>query len=163
VSPPATDATSIAAVARHFAAIERRLFEVLGGWVHEVPEPEVKIALRVASFRHAWHAELWDGLVGGGPAAVAVPLVEAVASAKSTAQRLTGAFAVVVPGLVAAYERQFDAASADVAAGGPAVRILSLALADDRAELAVGRRLLDALGSDDDFAARLRSLGGVEP
>lgn len=155
-------AVALGAAARHFAAVERRLFEIVGGWVPTVGEPEVKVALRLASFRHAWHAELWDGLVREGPPAPAVGVVEGLVGAASTAQRLTGMYAVVLPELIGAYERRLEVATADVAAGGAAVRVLTLALADDRAELAAGRQLLDGVGMDSAYAAHLGASGGVE-
>ncbi|MFP5318672.1 MAG: hypothetical protein ACLGI2_10310 [Acidimicrobiia bacterium] len=130
----------LAAKARHYGGIERRLFEVLGGWAPAVPEPEVKVALRVASFRHAWHAELWEGLVRAPVEAEAGDgaggLVESLAAVLSTGKRLEAYYGDVLPRLVGEYEALWHRAEDDVAAGGPLRRVLSLVLADDRAELA---------------------------
>ena len=38
--------------------IERRLFEVLGGWVSSEPVPEAQLLFDIYSQQHAWHAEL---------------------------------------------------------------------------------------------------------
>ncbi|HVL29081.1 MAG TPA: hypothetical protein VM263_10260 [Acidimicrobiales bacterium] len=130
------------ATARRYAAVERRLFEVVGAWVPDTPEPEVKLALRLASFRHAWHAELWEGLAGAAPLHPEEADVGPLLAAVTTAERLTAFYGVVLPGLVGGYERLLGEAADDVAAGGPLRRLLTLALADDRAELAEGRRLL---------------------
>ena len=43
----------------HYAWIEMRLFEALGGWVATVPELDVKTTLGRHCYHHAWHAELW--------------------------------------------------------------------------------------------------------
>jgi len=44
-----------------YAWVELRLFEIVGGWVPDVPEPEVKVRLAAQARHHAWHAELWLG------------------------------------------------------------------------------------------------------
>jgi hypothetical protein len=44
-----------------YAWVELRLFEIVGGWVPDVPEPEVKVRLAAQARHHAWHAELWFG------------------------------------------------------------------------------------------------------
>src|SRR5205814_1554073 len=44
----------------HYAWIEMRLFEALGGWVATVPELDVKMRLGTHCYHHAWHAELWN-------------------------------------------------------------------------------------------------------
>mgnify|MGYP003403007899 CR=1 FL=1 len=51
----------------HHAWIEMRLFETVGAWVASVSEPEVKALLAAQSHHHAWHAELWHGLLPGLP------------------------------------------------------------------------------------------------
>ncbi len=40
----------------HIVWVERRLFELLGGWVTSTPEPAVKLALARRSRHHAAHA-----------------------------------------------------------------------------------------------------------
>jgi hypothetical protein len=39
--------------------MERRLFEILGGWVVSEPVPEARLMFDVYSQQHGWHAELW--------------------------------------------------------------------------------------------------------
>ncbi len=160
------------ALALHFAGLERRLFEVLGGWVPSVPEPEVKVALRVASFGHAATARMWESITPASAApaaAVAVPPVLAsLAEAEGTGDRLAGAYRLVVPALVTAYGRRLPAATADVAAGGPLARVLGAALAGHAAAVLEGERLLASVSppSPGFVAALTGSLAappGVEP
>jgi hypothetical protein len=146
-----TSLEQLAAACRSFAGLERRLFEVLGGWVPTVPEPEAKVLLRSHSFQHAWHAELWDGLAPrtgaaagvGAPAAELVSVLEGVAGTESTADRLGGVYRVVLPRLVGAYRAVRDGAAP--ASDGPLVRVLGLILADEEHAAAAGQVLLDAV------------------
>jgi len=74
------------------ADVERRLFEVLGAWAPQIPEPEVKLFLRVESFRHARHARHAEGAGDGDGdyTAVARSLEELAAGTADTASRLEG-------------------------------------------------------------------------
>ena len=84
------------------ADVERRLFEVLGAWAPEAPEPEVKVFFRVESFRHARHAE--ESTAGAGDidlAPVAALLRSVVEGAEDTVSRLTGIYRFVLPVLLA--------------------------------------------------------------
>jgi len=47
-------------VCERMTAVNRRLFEVLGAWVADEPDPQTQRALATATHRHAWHAELWS-------------------------------------------------------------------------------------------------------
>lgn len=135
------------ATARRYAAVERRLFEVVGSWVPATPDAETKLVLRKASFRHGWHSGLWEGLLPvGSPAAPEGSDALALPAGATTTERLEALYGVVLPALVADYERLLIEAERDVAAGGPLRRVLRLALADDRAELAVGKALLGRMG-----------------
>lgn len=134
--------------ARHFCALERRLFETLGGWVPSVAEAEVKLLLRVHSFRHAWHAELWAGLLPVGEdeasATLARPissLLDGLAQVAGTAQRLTAAYRVVLPRLTETYTAVRDGLSEP--SGGPAARVLRLVLEDDLEACRAGTVLLE--------------------
>ena len=51
----------LVAVCERFAARNRLLFERLGGWVADEADPALQRWFAVATHRHAWHAELWDG------------------------------------------------------------------------------------------------------
>src|SRR5262245_27533430 len=143
------NAVSLRATASHFAWLERRLFEVLGGWVPSVPEPEVKVLLRAQSFEHAWHADLWEDLTLGAtarPSAAPDGLAEvldAVAAAPATRDRLAGVYRVVLPRLVDVYGALSDAAVP--ASDRPLVRALGLMLADDVPAITDAERLIGAL------------------
>ena len=143
--------------ARHFCALERSLFGLLGGWVSSVAEPEVKILLRAHSFQHAWHAELWAGLLPVGEdesSAVLRPAVEGVletvAGPVTTAERLSAAYGALLPQLEATYSLIREGLGE--AAGGPERRVLDLILADERVACRAGQVLLEALpgGPEDD-------------
>ena len=134
--------------------VELRLFEVLGGWVTSVPEPEVKHLLAVHGPHHAWHAELWhdrrprlahlpaDELVAPATPEVA-ELLDAVAAAEGTVERLVGAYRVVLPALVAAYSAHLDRCREPT--DGPIARSLRFALADEVEHWRQGEVLLQRL------------------
>jgi hypothetical protein len=46
----------------HATWVEQRLFEVVGSWVPETPDPVVKLALARASRHHGAHAEVLEAL-----------------------------------------------------------------------------------------------------
>lgn len=156
--PPAGDGTVAfdafeAAAARHarYRAVERRLFEVVGGWVPVVEDPATKLCLRALSFRHAWRAELWEDLLpvasagetDAGPVAAEPPgagepavagLLGAVAAIEDGPPRVGALAGSVLPLLARTYEE--EPAHLTVAAGGPARRVVGLAaasVAEDRA------------------------------
>ena len=166
------NALGLRVAAGHFAWTERRLFEVLGGWVPSVPEAEVKVFLRSQSFEHAWHAQLWHDLEprsgpvvgaaadGGGLAGV----LDAVAEPADTLARLVGVYRVVLARLVDAYGALSDAAVP--ACDGPLVRALGLMLADQVPALEDAERLIATLGGDaaahqGRIEALLGKVGGV--
>ncbi len=149
-----TALAALAAAARGYGGLERRLFEVLGGWVPSVPEPAVKLLLRTHSFQHAWHAQLWDqlaprtGPVGGGaegPGDELVTVLNAVAESESTVERLVGAYQVVLPRLAHAYG-DLEAACT-VVSDGPLVRALGLMLADDGPAVAAGQSWVEQIAA----------------
>jgi hypothetical protein len=126
------------------AELERRLFELLGGWAPEVPEPEAKLLFRVHSFRHAAHAERlaevgFDG--SAGLEAVAALVEEVVEEADDTQSRLFGAYRVILPALVAGY--------AGAQTSAPAIaRALDEILAEDEVDVQEGQGLLAKLSSE---------------
>jgi hypothetical protein len=150
--------------ARRFQWLERRLFEVLGGWVPTVPEPDVKLALRSHSFQHAWHAALWADLLptsqhgataSAAPDGALAPVLDAVAEPSGTLARLVGAYRVVLPRVVTAYAGQVEEASP--LSEGPLVRALNLMLADDVEAWRVGEGLVQRClmsAADAELAAR---------
>ena len=92
------------------ASVERRLFEVLGAWAPEAPEPDAKLLFRVHSFAHARHAEsagesVRGDAAGGSEVAAAAARLEDVASGPAdTVSRLIGVYRGVLPVLISAYD-----------------------------------------------------------
>ena len=124
--------------------IERRLFEVLGGWVATEPVAEARLLFDVYSQQHAWHAELWaerlpvlDGL---DPATLTLPpsaevdrllalLAGKAPTAGGTLLRLVGLARVVFPRLIAGYGLHLRRAAP--VADAPVVRSLRLVVRDE--------------------------------
>jgi hypothetical protein len=141
--------------------LDGRLFEILGGWVASVAEPEVKIALAAQSSHHGWHATLWDERLPTlhdvdragwiAPAPGVEPAVERIAAATSTVERLVGVHRVLLPRLAAAHARHLEVASP--LADAPTIRTLRLVLQDELDDQRTGERLLQSL---------LRSTADVE-
>jgi hypothetical protein len=138
----------------HHAWIEQRLFEILGGWVTAVPELEAKAVLATQSYHHAWHAELWHGLLPSVPQLHAPDLVtpadpgtaqqiDSLTAATGTVERLSGLYEVVLPGLIAAYTDHLERATP--VTDGPIIRALRLVLADEEEDARTGGRVLQAL------------------
>jgi hypothetical protein len=133
--------------------LDGRLFEILGGWVASVAEPEVKIALAAHSSHHGWHATLWDErlptLHDVDPASWIAPApgveaaVERIAAATATVERLVGVHRVLLPRLAAAHAQHLDVSSP--VADGPTIRTLRLVLQDELDDQREGERLLQAL------------------
>jgi hypothetical protein len=123
---------------------ERRLFEILGGWVASTPEPAVKLALARQSRHHAAHAAAVEAVLpetrDHDPAALvaaadsdASALVEPLAASTTTEARLDALVDDLLPRQVAACEGFLAAASS--VRDGPAIRALIFVLAEERAEL----------------------------
>jgi hypothetical protein len=127
--------------------MERRLFEILGGWVVSEPVPEARLMFDVYSQQHGWHAELWaerlpvlDRL---DPATVTLPPTAEVdrllvllaggapgqEAAGGTLLRLVGLARVVLPRLIAGYGLHLHRAAP--VADGPVVRSLRLVVRDE--------------------------------
>jgi hypothetical protein len=130
--------------------LESRVFEILGAWVHDVAEPEVKLRLAADSHHHAWHAALWrerlpvsqgsDGERLIAPAIAWAAFVTAFEQSLTTLERLTALYRVLLPRQVARYQDHLDTASSIT--DGPTIRALELVLADDLADWRRGERLL---------------------
>jgi hypothetical protein len=133
--------------------LDARLFEILGGWVASVPEPDVKIHFATGSAHHGWHATLWDerlpvlhdvdpaGWIR--PAPGVEPAVAAIAAAGTTIERLVGVHRVLLPRLVGAHAEHLERASA--VADGPTIRTLRFVLQDEQDDQRAGERLLHRL------------------
>ena len=162
--------------ARHFCALERRLFEILGGWVPTVAEPEAKLLLRVHSFQHAWHAQLWAGLLPVGEDEGSAPLRPALAAAldvmaapSGTGERLAGAYRALLPRLIGTYAGMGE--ELREATEGPVRRVLTLVRADDDEACRAGEAVLSGLvdepagttagGHADAVDAKIVAAGGL--
>lgn len=152
----------------HYKWTEMRLFELLGGWVATVPEPEVKLRLGTHCYHHAWHAELWHkrlpqvrevapNRLTAPPNEAYVAFVEALAepaAPEQTIEKLVGLYRVLLPRLIAAYSFHLDHTS--VVTDGPTIRSLKFCLQDDLEEWREGEALLHDLlvgGAEIDRAA----------
>ena len=128
--------------------IERRLFEVLGGWVMSEPVDEAQLVFDIYSRQHAWHAELWAErlpvLDTMDPATLTLPpsvevdrLFGMLAGAApgqavaggGTLVRLVSLARVVLPRLIAGYDLHLRRAAP--VADGPVVRSLRLVMRDE--------------------------------
>jgi len=136
------------------AWVEMRLFETLGRWSGVVDEPRARVVLASASRHHAWHAELWRGLLPGVPhlppadlvapgdgAAAMVAALDDLDDAP-TDQRVAYLVGVALPHVIERYTAHLDRTVPVTDA--PVERVLSLALADLRADLAALAALADA-------------------
>lgn len=130
--------------------LELRIFEILGGWVVSTPEPEVKLLLARQSHHHAWHAELFERVrpTASGldvtrhdePHPQWTGVLAELEALTTTADRLAGAFGVLLPAKLAEYERWL--AEADPVRDAPLRRWLGFVLSDERADLIEGRSLV---------------------
>jgi hypothetical protein len=141
----------------HYRWVEQTLFEILGGWVATVPEEEVRVWLSTRSYRHAWHAELWErrqpDVRGIDVDALTAPanaeMERFVASVSEpnaddqTIEKLVGVYRVLIPYLVAAYRYHLDQASP--VADGPTMRALELVLRDELEDWREGELLVQWL------------------
>jgi hypothetical protein len=164
--PDVPSAFTLVETARRLGAyrwVELRLYEAMGAWVGSIPELEVRLAVGGACRAHAWHAEVWlerfplmhdlDPATSTAPADPSVArLLDAVAGATDTLERLVGTYRVVVPRLVAAYTAHANHTSA--AADGPVTRSLGLVLADEAAGWRDGELLVQSLIATPDHARR---------
>jgi hypothetical protein len=163
----------------HYVWLERRRFEVLGQAAASVPEPEVKVLLATHARHHAWHASLWEahlprrsgpgttGLVAPGHAGLAAGLDALSGDDAGAIALLAGAYRVVAPRAVVAYEGHL--ARASVVSDAALVRTCRLVLADQLDDRRRGEELLQSLLTNDAAVERAAAhcgrleklLGGV--
>ena len=148
---------------------ERAAFAVLGGWVPTVREPAAKLLVARHSRLHGWHAELLaevrpvtrahDGAADPVPLDAGwVAAIEVVRGPPElpTVERLAGVYQVLLPRLLADYDRLLDATSPW--SDGPLVRRVRLVVDDERAALGEGLAVLEGLlAGDADRAGRRRA------
>ena len=129
--------------ARRWIAVEELLFETLGRWTRELPEPAVKRVMATWCHRHAWHAELWrerlpsiDGLDGDGDDVDAwiAPMGAALQDVRTSEEAIAALRESVLPALEAAVSEHRDAI--DPLLDGPTARVLDLVGADLATEAA---------------------------
>lgn len=133
--------------------LDARLFEILGGWVASVPEPQVKVAFASQSHHHGWHAGLWgerlptlhdvDPATWVAPAPGLEEVMDFLAGATDTIDRLVGVSRVLLPRMSAAHTRHLQVASP--VSDGPTLRTLRQVLRDETEDQQTGQRLLDGL------------------
>ncbi len=135
--------TDTATCIGHYAYLERRGFEILGGWTVEVADPVAKAMVDRHAQHHAWRAGQWwdrlpmvahlerDALIAPPPTP-AVAMVDALGGLASTVGRLAGAYRVALPRLAATYRSHLETASP--VADGPIIRTLRMVLADVEAD-----------------------------
>jgi len=110
--------------------------------------------LATQSYHHAWHAELWHGLLPSVPHLHAPDLVtpadsattdqiDSLTAATGTVERLSGLYEVVLPGLIATYSDHLERSTP--VTDGPTIRALRLVLADEEEDARTGERVLQAL------------------
>jgi hypothetical protein len=155
----ATTALGLAARLGAYCWAEQRLFALLGGWITEIPEPDVKLAVAEHADHAAWRAQRWYELLptappGADALVVAPPGVAAALDAVAglaagpdrTPEKLAVAYRVLFPRLAAALRAHLD--WSPVVAEPAVGRIAALALDDVGADWAAGERLVQALVGD---------------
>lgn len=105
-----------------FVWLERRRFELLGGWTASTAELQVKAMVATQSHHHACHASLWEGHLphrsGHDPSATAAVdaglagFIDAVRDPEATLERLVGAYRVLAVHAIAAYSRELERSTA---------------------------------------------------
>ncbi len=166
-SSPLTLEESAELVGR-YCFFERRLFEILGSWSTGLAEPAVQVHLDRISRHHAWHAELFGErlpVIGEVAAETWVrpdeTTIQALSSSlasleidssRHAALRCVGAlYRVVVPRIVATYDRHFSATAS--VCDGPLQRAFDLVLRDEVRDWRAGEALLqDLITGPDDVA-----------
>ena len=159
---PPPGATSTAAVSARLGAycwVEQQLFSILGGWVPEVPELDVKLALAEHADHAAWRAQRWYELLPSAPpgpeALLTAPggledlaaRIAAVADGPDrTIEKLAVTYRVVLPRLAAALDAHRDWSAA--VAGSSVPRLLGVAADDIATDWVAGERLLQTLVSE---------------
>lgn len=127
--------------------VERRLFEVLGGWSIETQDGDIARLFAEQAHHHAWHATLWAErrpiLHDLDAGSLDRPVPHGLGTGVRTdVDRLSTLSEGLLPELVRIYESHL--AAADPVADGPVVRALRLITADGNADRRAARSLLEA-------------------
>jgi hypothetical protein len=168
------------ALNRRYAWVEKRLMEIAINHICPVPEWEVKCALSLHCWIDAEHATGFRQRVAEmrePPLHLDVvpdqrldALLEEALRAADTVELLVGLYRVVKPALAVAYERHL--AETNVLADHPTVRLLKIAIAEEREHIAWGEAAIAALTKTPEAVGRagawerhlvayLRAAGGV--
>ena len=147
------DAT--ASILGHACWLEARCFELLGGWVPTITDPDLKLLAARHSRHHGWHVELLGEVLPAtrdhDPLRLVAPadpqwadVVTVVRGDTTTSalDRLTGLYQAFLPRLVAGHVEGLDATSP--VSDGPVARRIRIVLEDERADLAEGLAALEA-------------------
>lgn len=147
-----------AARARRARSLEMSLANAFGDLAGAVPDPAVKAIVARHARHHAFHAELWDGVVPvlhdvsvsddptDDPGLVRVTAVLGATSDSDPSVRLRRVFDDAVPALVAVYREW--AADTSVVAERPVMRVLDLVLRDEEFDLREGANLAASASPD---------------
>jgi hypothetical protein len=114
-------------------AIEMQLAAKLGGWVPRVQTAPGKLLLARHARHHAWHAELWDGLVPvlhdhPAPPGVTEPALRDASAVLVAVEEPAALYDEVLPHLVVVY-RAWSGEATPIAER-PVMRVLDLVLRD---------------------------------
>ncbi|MFI5053818.1 MAG: hypothetical protein ACHQDE_05605 [Acidimicrobiia bacterium] len=114
-------------------AIELQLAAKLGGWVPRVQSSGAKLLLARHARHHAWHAELWDGLVPvlhdqAPMPGIAEPELRSAALVLAATEEPAVVYDDVLSQVVASY-RSWSVESTPIAER-PVMRVLDLVLRD---------------------------------
>lgn len=152
----ALTAAAVAGRTGRYCWVEQQLFGLLGGWVAEIPELDVKALIAEQAEHAGWRAQRWFELLPSAPpgpdALVVAPAGLAGLAAEAhavadgperTAEKLVVAHRVLLPRLVAAYTAHLD--WAPFTSESSARRMLAISLAELAGDLRHGERLLQAL------------------
>lgn len=152
--------------------LERRLFEIVGGWVASTAEPSAKLLFDRHSEHHAWRAGQWlerlpllaevdtDGLIAA-PSGPMAPALDRLAAMSTPVSRAAGLYRSLLPRVWSGYERHRSAAGA--LADGSSLRTLSIAIDDVKADWQEGEQVLQGLVTDRQAALEVATaLGGLE-
>jgi len=179
------DVESTARRVRNFRYAEEWLMMLFGGWIATIPEVPVKTGLGKLTWETAQAADAFGkrlpelrcgrNAVGASesPNEGFAAFVQAIAEPESpdqTIEKLAGVFDVLLPHLVAVYER--TARATDQIADAPTIELLDDVVRRKRRHVAWGHEVLDRLCDTDaarerrrvraaDLADRLAKCGGV--
>jgi len=139
---------------RRFARLEERLLEIQCGWLHLIPELEVKIELGGFLYEDALHgdalrtrAEELFSEMDREPRPLQAEALEAICNevdnATDLVERLTGLFRVLKAELLSEYRRNI--AEGDDLLDAPTTRLLGACAAEEAAQVAWGERILSEL------------------